>query len=447
MLRNELDKLITPLERVYRPSDEAICKHILLDEFRDSKNEHGNRKSVKDYDAETVSVIKEHERDGVAEEPERDDSSCTAQRTHKAKPDTRTHKEDLILCLGGSFNPVHTGHIQLLDTAIKWLEKNSFYNVVAARLAVAPDSYVEKKCKRKREACMKVEHRIKLCELACKGHSLIKTYHTTTFSARNCGENVKKWENWQNAKVAVAIGADKAVFANGHWKWQSKSKCLIVCVGRKGKTDIVRKAYLEHNKEDIKSNESFCLIEDEIEDVNSTEIRRQLREIENDMKSVKSNEKKKHVSRSNIVNERKEINNITSKDTNKDCLTLPVSWDETIDEDTQAVKNDDDKNLTRETVKDISNENNPSKYELETEENSNVTPKSDELKISCANGNGFIQRNLDVRTKSQEASDINTDKETSMQTRQQVLEHFVSTGWLAKPVGEYILHNYYDLYL
>lgn len=248
VLKNELDKLVTPVERVYSPTEEEICKHILLDDFTGSKNDYLVKTSLR-----TSAVTKEtfSENNGSKQFREDEDVSdinegaCSKELLASTKLEAvkEGRKKELIVCLGGSFNPVHSGHIQLIETAIRCLA-NSNYNVVAARLAVAPDSYVKNKCKRKGGMCIKAAHRIKLCELACKGHKLIQTYYTTISCAYNCAENVRKWENLQNAKVAEVTSSDKVMSRDGHWRWQSNGKCLTVCVARRGTADIIRKAIM-----------------------------------------------------------------------------------------------------------------------------------------------------------------------------------------------------------
>ncbi|XP_053378177.1 uncharacterized protein LOC123528614 [Mercenaria mercenaria] len=473
VLKNELDKLITPVERVYRPSDEAICRHILLDEFHGSEKGLEKEKPARGEAISTDDRNKNDDKVGNVSGRKVDGAYCEELNTMKTQqPVHKDGKVDLIVCLGGSFNPVNTRHIQLLDTAISWLEKNSHYNVVAARLAVAPDSYVEKKCKRKGEECIKAEHRIKLCELACKGHKLIKTHYTTTSSAHNCGDNVRKWENWLHAKVAVVIGADKAVCNNGTWRWHSKNKYLTVCVGRKGKTDIVRKAYLKDYKEDLASNSEFCLIEEELEDVSSTEIRRKLGEVENNMKSVKNCQKNIENSdtRSNMK-EIKQMNEVTEEpNMNTADRIVPVSWDDITDEEMQPqerVHAENNSGTSGERAKFENDRNVPLKWdELDTEENEPLNWDGLKLDQDSDNENSSHCRKLDLKNENNGArlktstyvtgtqstetvatSNKFTDQNINIPTRKSVVESFVSKGWLAEAVGEYILDKFSDLYL
>jgi nicotinic acid mononucleotide adenylyltransferase len=76
-------------------------------------------------------------------------------------------KEKVILCLGGAFNPVHSRHVMAMVLGKQWLEANTNYQVIAGRLVVAPDGYVKAKSSKSGCKCIKAEHRIKMCELAC----------------------------------------------------------------------------------------------------------------------------------------------------------------------------------------------------------------------------------------------------------------------------------------
>jgi nicotinic acid mononucleotide adenylyltransferase len=352
----------------------------------------------------------------------------------------------------------------MLDSAVKWLSNMANYNVVAARLAVAPDSYVEKKCKRKGDRCIKAEHRIKLCELACSGQKLIKAHFTTTHSARNCGENVKKWENFKNAKVAVVIGADKAAFSNGHWKWKAKSKCLTVCVGRKGQTEAVRKAYAEEFKEDLVTNPDFIMIEDKIDNINSTEIRQQLSGTEYDMKyGVNNQTNEEIISNPRTMKEHSSYKNMTDESLNdQENRKVPLSCDELPDEELESMNLKDDYTeiIEGNVGYQINEENIPLSWEeIETVDDLPAacnSPKSD-LNIHNDKNSSLEQEKYGARFKTRYSGSIDLketvnelndkDQSTNKHSRKYVIDNLVSNGWLAKPVGDYMLEKFFDLYL
>ena len=267
VLNDQLDKLLTPVERQYIPEDEEVCRHILLDGFDDCE-----RKSKTERLCDALAQI-EANSDDI-------DGACCEELLNSVmqRATDGAEKDDVIVCLGGAFNPVHTRHVEVLEAAIQWLEKNTRYHAVAGRLAVAPDGYVKTKCKRSKELCMKAEHRIKLCELTCEGHTLIKPYRRTVGSAMDCGEKMKREENWPHAKVAVIMGADRAMSRTGHKKWNTQTKCVTVCVGRRGTTEAVKQAYLEDYKLDLVTNKDFYIVDTELDNVSSTKIRKCLRQ-------------------------------------------------------------------------------------------------------------------------------------------------------------------------
>ncbi|XP_052222753.1 uncharacterized protein LOC127838795 [Dreissena polymorpha] len=260
-----LDKLLSPIEKVYVPSDKEICRHILLEGY-------DTNEGIADA-TEAVYPLK-----NITDENAEACCSGKLQSLIDGRFAGSDTKENVIVCLGGAFNPVHTRHVAVLKAAIGWLHKNTHYRVVAARLAVAPDGYVKQKCKKTKALCIKAQHRLRLCQLTCDGHDLIQSYHSTVGSALECGQKVRREENWGNVKTAVVVGADRAV-SRGGGKWTRKSKCVTVCVGRKGTTDAVKQAYLADLSLHSVEDKDFFIADTEIDDVSSTEIRRKLQSV------------------------------------------------------------------------------------------------------------------------------------------------------------------------
>lgn len=88
---------------------------------------------------------------------------------------TREHKKincrlmkDAIVVLGGSFNPVHTQHVDLLCLAKQELEATGRWNVIGGYLAVATDNYVRHKLEKRHERTIKLKHRLALVYEAIK---------------------------------------------------------------------------------------------------------------------------------------------------------------------------------------------------------------------------------------------------------------------------------------
>ncbi len=79
----------------------------------------------------------------------------------------KSQQDEIILCVGGAFNPVHTQHVQMLNLAKSHLEANQQnLKIIAGCLAPAPDSYVKRKLRTGR--AMKAQHRLLMCKLAAK---------------------------------------------------------------------------------------------------------------------------------------------------------------------------------------------------------------------------------------------------------------------------------------
>ncbi|KAL4229113.1 hypothetical protein ACF0H5_012152 [Mactra antiquata] len=260
VLEDQLDKLITPLEEVYIPSDGNICCHVLLDGFTPERKVHTQN---------TVSIL-----DGACcSELLEDNFKVVLQKqieNHKV-----SNVSEIILCLGGAFNPIHTRHVEVLVQSKQWIEENTHYRVVAGYFAVAPDGYVKRKCQKSHQKCIASEYRIKLAEIACEDIEWLHAYYKPVGSAGECGRKILHDRRW-NAKVAVIVGADRAMNKAGHAKWHKKAGNLTVCVGRKGETEIIKQAYLEDVKLGLVDNDNFILIPQELDNVSSSEVRKKM---------------------------------------------------------------------------------------------------------------------------------------------------------------------------
>ena len=433
MLKKEFDKLLTPSERVYTPSEKEVCKHVLLDEFHGSKKESRENNSVGDEVPSNNSSVsyavtksKENTRDDVSnaidsseilcvgseaelhgssdsettQQPAEVGGACCAELLTPVAQTTAAkgnREENVIVCLGGAFNPVHTRHVEVLETAIQWLEDNTDYHIVGGRLAVAPDGYVKSKCRKSGELCMKAEHRIKLCELTCEGHELVKPYHKPVGSAMDCGKHVTWEENLKKTKIAVIVGADRAMSKNcGRKKWQSKNKCITLCVGRKGETDEVKRAYEEDCKLELHPN--FFIIDKELDNVSSTEIRRELRQAYESHKTPLNS----GIGKNYLCNDRDNVSLLTRVKTEQFVYET---------EDATMKYRDTDSKVSEEKI-----DNDKERVDNNAADSScQATVKDEEPDGSLA--------------------------------RSQVVEDLVKRGWIVESAGQYILDNFSDLYI
>lgn len=204
-------------------------------------------------------------------------------------------KEKVILCLGGAFNPVHSRHVMAMVLGKQWLEANTNYQVIAGRLVVAPDGYVKAKSSKSGCKCIKAEHRIKMCELACYPHKeWLAPYHRPIGSAAEAGNKTKidmmKCGDQDLIHVAVIVGADRAMNKTGRAKWHKNASHITVCIGRKGETGRIIEQF-KKDKDSNKVNHSrFFFVPDELDNVSSTAIRQVLAKIEHDADTDKTQE-------------------------------------------------------------------------------------------------------------------------------------------------------------
>lgn len=76
-----------------------------------------------------------------------------------------------VLLLGGSFNPIHMGHVEAMNVAKKHLEKKGF-NVLKGHLIVALDEWVNAKCPKE---AIPASIRIEICDAAVKDIDWLST--------------------------------------------------------------------------------------------------------------------------------------------------------------------------------------------------------------------------------------------------------------------------------
>ncbi|KAK3594587.1 hypothetical protein CHS0354_000379 [Potamilus streckersoni] len=292
VVQNDIKSLRTPKERVYIPSDQELIHHIRLGDGDDNDDHKTapNYLASDDIESNESGVATRSRETEIGDKVRMltlNSNECCEYENKVAygEGDNSVSKSQVILCLGGAFNPVHTRHVQALVIAKRWLEDNTNYEVVAGRLAAAPDGYVKGKMSKKNQKCMKAEHRIRLCELTCQDYNeWLQPFPKPVGSAFECGmktkDDLEHNKNCKDLQIAVIIGADRAINRRGHAKWHREFSHITLCIGRQGETGHVICKFEEDKKAGKVKHSNFFVVPDELDNVSSTAIRSVLKELD-----------------------------------------------------------------------------------------------------------------------------------------------------------------------
>ena len=182
--------------------------------------------------------------------------------------------EVVIVLLSGSFNPVHSGHVDVLELSKKFLEEKHKKQVVCGYLAPSSDSYVKGKLK---EFAMPLTHRNQMCREASKHSDWIDVCEFGMASASKTLEIVKtilQNEVPPNVKIigCELFGADHAA---KYALWRRVGEQICVCTPREPHTQQVRENL--KSMKDQNANSRVLLLEPpdnyQLKSVSSTAIR------------------------------------------------------------------------------------------------------------------------------------------------------------------------------
>ena len=115
-------------------------------------------------------------------------------------------REDCIVVLGGSFSPLHSGHLAALDTARQAAEERGF-RVVAGYLAVAHDAHVNGKFRGRgedRDLAFGVEDRLHMCNSVAAGCGWMRPTPRAFGSAQECGRAMVALNHPQDTRIIKA---------------------------------------------------------------------------------------------------------------------------------------------------------------------------------------------------------------------------------------------------
>ncbi len=173
----------------------------------------------------------------------------------------------MIAFFGGSFDPVHNGHL-ILAQDIK--ENFGFEKIIFIPAYISP-------LKKKHYA--KPEHRLEMLKIAIRDidHFGIDTWEIERKCVSYTIDTLNYiWEKY-GEKPYLLLGAD-SILSFKSWKYPEKiiEKSYIICMEREGKLSKVRD-YLKENFPAFKENKDYFLVNTRRIDISSTEIRERVR--------------------------------------------------------------------------------------------------------------------------------------------------------------------------
>jgi len=236
---DKLDLLMTPEETVYQVVDKDIVNQIGLDILPSA--------------------------DTIESEPEK----------------------KILLSLGGSFNPVHKNHIDIMVKAKDWLEKNTDFKDVSGILVVTTENYLTKnKFRKDGQSILKTKHRLNLCNLACAPHSSwLKVHPKACVSGYDAGLTYRQKD--ASLLVGMVKGADK--YNQGrrsHWRQAPRNSVRVdVIIGRGEVTERMEADYQEDLQAGLVQNSNYFIIPENVGNLSSTLVREVLSRLEEPGKS------------------------------------------------------------------------------------------------------------------------------------------------------------------
>lgn len=171
--------------------------------------------------------------------------------------------------MGGTFNPIHNGHMQMIENAIEYFGLD---DVVVIPSGIPPH---------KNEEILSPYRRYEMCLLAAAGYDNI---FVSSLEIERSGftytiDTLKELEIHYGIKdnIYFIIGGD-TVFELENWKnfKQVFKKCSFIAFGRTGSDHVEIMKKIEFLKRAYKAK--ISIIPREIEDISSTGIRKLVRE-------------------------------------------------------------------------------------------------------------------------------------------------------------------------
>eukprot|EP00298_Acanthocystis_sp_HF-20_P013924 c20563_g1_i1.p1 GENE.c20563_g1_i1~~c20563_g1_i1.p1 ORF type:complete len:242 (-),score=71.99 c20563_g1_i1:45-770(-) len=171
----------------------------------------------------------------------------------------------ICIVLGGSFNPIHSEHIESFELARKYLRSYN-YEVVGGFLGISSTSHVVGKVGA--AATIKLKHRVESCDLACENSDIVVSVPWGWASASSIAAEIKDiLEQRLNVNMLIfnMCGSD-LILRYGRWG----RSLPMICIARPPYIEEVKKKIAE-SPSDYSSN--FFLIPESAKEVSSTQVR------------------------------------------------------------------------------------------------------------------------------------------------------------------------------
>jgi len=196
-------KIKTPPENIQGP-EQKIDSCPTLPEQAESKDDN-KELSIKDMN---VKLVKERVSNRAAAEDE------IVLRKFWERIELKSKQRKVFLMLGGSFNPVHKEHIQIMEIARSHCEKHLNFFVVAGFLGVSSANHVKRKLGL--SSAITLEHRNKMCELAVENSDWISVCPYGWANATSIARRLQKsiWEKDEHVKVEFLNVTGSDIFGN-----------------------------------------------------------------------------------------------------------------------------------------------------------------------------------------------------------------------------------------
>lgn len=194
---------------------------------------------------------------------------------------TNDSSNELVLALGGAFNPLHTQHIESMNIAKKYLEFIG-YKVIEGYLVPSTQSYVKNKLKNEESdgILLKEHHRINMCNLAAdEENSWLRKVSKCYGSAYEC---IKK----SKYQKVIVVGTDRAINKRDQLKWANNAKnldTLIVIINRGGyneKVMSIKNQLNNYDENNLPNPKRIHFVDaEETDNVSSTKVREYLKDL------------------------------------------------------------------------------------------------------------------------------------------------------------------------